>query len=100
MLVLFSISALGVESTSGDKGTPVRRGPYGFSRNPQYLGFITGLIGWALMANSLVAFIVSIVGIVPLVLVPLAKGPWLLARHRSTYAEYKRTVPRFVSLRK
>ena len=77
----------------------VRRGPYGLSRNPQYLGFIIGLIGWALMANSALTLIASIVGIISLVLVPFAEEPWLLARHGAAYEEYKRTVPRFVRVR-
>ena len=96
ILALWAIAALGVAPSSGDEGALVRRGPYGFSRNPQYLGFIIGLIGWALMADSALTLIASIVGIIPLVLVPLAEEPWLLDRHGAAYKEYKRTVPRFV----
>ena len=99
ILALWAIAALGVTPTSGDEGALVRRGPYGFSRNPQYLGFIIGLIGWALMANSALTLIASIVGIVPLVLVPFAEEPWLLARHGKAYEEYRRTVPRFISFK-
>jgi len=97
ILALWAIAALGVVPTSGDEGALARCGPYGFSRNPQYVGFIIGLIGWALMANSTLTLIASIVGIIPLVLVPFAEEPWLLARHGGAYEEYKRTVPRFIS---
>ncbi len=96
LLALWAMATLGVASTSGDEGALVRRGPYSFSRNPQYVGFIIGLIGWALMANSALTLIASIVGIVPLVLVPFAEEPWLLAQHGAAYEEYRRTVPRFV----
>jgi len=99
ILALWAIAALGVTPTSGVEGALVRRGPYGFSRNPQYLGFIIGLIGWALMANSALTLIASLVGIIPLVLVPFAEEPWLLARHGAAYEEYKRTVPRFISFK-
>jgi len=99
ILALWAIAALGVAPTSGDEGALVRRGPYGFSRNPQYLCFIVGLIGWALMSNSALTLIASIVGIIPLVLVPFAEEPGLLTRHGVAYEEYKRTVPRFISFK-
>jgi protein-S-isoprenylcysteine O-methyltransferase Ste14 len=96
LLALWAMAALGVAPTSGDEGALVRRGPYGFSRNPQYLGFIIGLVGWALMANSALTLVASIVGIIPLALVPFAEEPWLLERYGAAYADYRRTVPRFV----
>jgi len=96
LLALWAMMALGVAPTAGDAGELVRRGPYSFSRNPQYVGFIIGLIGWGLMANSALTLIASIVGIVPLVLVPFAEEPWLLAHHGAAYEEYRRTVPRFI----
>ena len=99
ILALWAIAGLGFAPTSGNEGALVRRGLYGFSRNPQYLGFIIGLIGWALMANSALTLIASLVGIIPLVLVPFAEEPWLLARHGAAYEEYKRTVPRVISFK-
>jgi protein-S-isoprenylcysteine O-methyltransferase Ste14 len=96
LLALGAMAALGVAPTAGDEGLLVRHGPYGFSRNPQYVGFIIGLIGWGLMANSALMLIASIAGIAPLVLVPFAEEPWLLARHGAAHEEYQRTVPRFV----
>jgi protein-S-isoprenylcysteine O-methyltransferase Ste14 len=96
LLALWAMAALGVAPTSGDEGALVRCGPYGFSRNPQYLGFIIGLVGWGLMANSALTLVASIVGIIPLALVPFVEEPWLLARHGAAYEEYRRTVPRFV----
>ena len=99
-LALWAIAALGIAPTSGDETTLIRKGPYSLSRNPQYVGFILGLVGWALMTNSALVLIVSLAGIIPLLLVPFAEEPWLLERHRSTYAEYKRTVPRFITFKK
>ena len=95
LLALWAMATLGVAPTSGDEGALVRRGPYSFSRNPQYVGFIIGLIGWGLMANSALTLLASIVGVVPLALVPFAEEPWLLARHGAAYEEYRRAVPRF-----
>ena len=46
--------------------------------------------------DILIFFIASSAGIIPLVPVPFAEEPWLLEKHGSAYAEYKRSVPRFV----
>jgi protein-S-isoprenylcysteine O-methyltransferase Ste14 len=101
MAVLGMASTFGMErkrsGTSGDEGVLVRRGPYRFSRNPQYVGFIIGLIGWAFVTSSALTLVVSLVGVVPLVLVPFAEEPWLAAKYGSAYEEYRRAVPRFIS---
>jgi protein-S-isoprenylcysteine O-methyltransferase Ste14 len=99
LLALWAMATLGVTPTAGDEGVLVRRGPYGFSRNPQYVGFIIGLVGWGLMANSALTLIATSVGIIPLVLVPFAEEPWLLAHHGAAYEEYRRAVPRFVGFK-
>ncbi|MFZ5818862.1 MAG: methyltransferase family protein [Chloroflexota bacterium] len=52
-LALWAMVTLGLTSTTGERGALVRYGPYRFSRNPQYVGFIGSLAGWALMTNSL-----------------------------------------------
>ena len=97
ILALWAIARLGIASSFGDEGTLVRGGPYRFSRNPQYVGFIIGLIGWALVASSAQTLVVSLVGVIPLVLVPFAEEPWLLARYGADYEGYMHAAPRFVS---
>ncbi len=99
-LALWAVAALGVASTAGEAGALTRHGPYRFSRNPQYVGFMLSLAGWALITNSALTLIVSLAGIVPLVLVPFAEEPWLLEKYGATYAEYRRAVPRFISLKR
>ncbi len=99
-LSLWAVVALGVAPTSGDESAIIRRGPYRFSRNPQYIGFILSLAGWALVTCSLLTFIASLLGIVPLILAPFAEEIWLMEKHGSPYAEYMRIVPRFISLKK
>ena len=99
-LALWAIAALGIAPTSGDESMLVYRGPYRFSRNPQYVGFIAALIGWALLTNSVLALIVSLAGITPLLLVPLAEEPWLRERLGAAYADYQHTVPRFIGMKK
>lgn len=99
-LALWTIITFGIAPTAGEETTLMRQGPYGFSRNPQYVGFMLALVGWALMTNSALVLIASLVGIIPLLLVPFAEEPWLLEKYGSNYAEYKRTVPRFIGFKK
>jgi protein-S-isoprenylcysteine O-methyltransferase Ste14 len=99
-LALWAMITLGLATSFGGQGALVRRGPYRFSRNPQYLGFILALLGWPLLAASALTLLASLVGIVPLLLVPLAEEPWLAARHGPAYRAYTRAVPRFLPLRR
>jgi protein-S-isoprenylcysteine O-methyltransferase Ste14 len=99
-LALWAIATLGIASTLGGKTTFIHQGPYRFSRNPQYLGFILALAGWALLTDSVMVLIVSLIGFIPLVMVPFTEEPWLLERVGTAYIEYRRTVPRFAGVRK
>lgn len=98
--MLWAMATLGIAQTFGGKGVLVVRGPYRFSRNPQYLGFILALLGWALLAGSTLTLIAALVGVIPLLLVPFAEEPWLMERLGPPYAAYKQTVPRFIPLRR
>jgi protein-S-isoprenylcysteine O-methyltransferase Ste14 len=99
-LALWSMAVLGLGSTLGGEGALLRRGPYGFSRNPQYVGFMVALIGWSLVASSTWTLTASLAAFIPLILVPFVEEPWLMARHGPAYEAYKRAVPRFVSHRR
>jgi len=98
-LGLWAMTMLGMGATLGGEDELVRRGPYRFSRNPQYVGFMAGLIGWGLLTSSIQALMAAAVGLIPLILVPFAEEPWLTARYGAAYEEYRRTTPRFLSLR-
>ena len=95
----WAMVVMGIATSFGGESTLIRRGPYRFSRNPQYVGFISALIGWGFLTSSGLTLVASSVGIIPLILVPFAEEKWLLARYGAAYEEYKRAVPRFVSLR-
>jgi protein-S-isoprenylcysteine O-methyltransferase Ste14 len=99
-LALWAVIALGLAPTLGEQGAPVRRGPYRFSRNPQYVGFILALVGWGLLTNSALALAASLAGVVPLVLVPFAEEPWLRERMGEPYIAYMRSVARFIGKKK
>lgn len=95
----WAMVVLGLASTFGEERDLIRRGPYRFSRNPQYVGFILGLIGWATVASSRLTLAGSLIGVIPLVLVPFAEEPWLRERYGAAYEEYRRAVPRFLGQR-
>lgn len=97
-LSAWAMIVLGIAPSFGSESALMRRGPYRFSRNPQYVGFIVALIGWVFLSSSRLALVVSLAGVIPLIAVPFAEEGWLLARHGAAYEEYRRSVPRFVSL--
>jgi len=98
-LALWAMVVMGIATSFGGESTLIRRGPYRFSRNPQYVGFISALIGWGFLTSSGLTLVASSVGIIPLILVPFAEEEWLVTRYGAAYREYKRNVPRFISLR-
>jgi len=99
-LGLGSALALGYAPTLGSQGELILHGPYRFSRNPQYVGFIVSLFGWAIFSGSSLTLLAALVGAVALALAPFAEEPWLLGLHGPAYEAYRRTVPRLLSLRK
>jgi protein-S-isoprenylcysteine O-methyltransferase Ste14 len=94
-LALWAIWALSISTTFGDDSGLVRRGPYRLSRNPQYVGFMLGLAGWALATSSRLTLVASLVGVIPLVLVPIAEESWLAATYGAEYQAYKQSTTRF-----
>lgn len=76
------------------------RGPYQFSRNPQYVGFIAALVGWPLVASSGYTLILGLLGAAVLCVTPLAEESWLREKYGAAYEEYCRSVPRFLPWRR
>ena len=99
VLAVKAIIILGAKNTSGNPIELVVKGPYRWTRNPQYLGFMVGLIGWGLMSNSIFTLAGGIAGCLPLILVPRAEEPWLLEKFGPAYAEYLKKTPRFLLLK-
>lgn len=97
-LAAWAVISLGLARTSGEADTLIRRGPYRFSRNPQYLGFMLGMVSWGTLTNSAITLITVLAALPPLVLAPFAEEPWLKARYGAKYEAYLRTVSRFCSL--
>jgi protein-S-isoprenylcysteine O-methyltransferase Ste14 len=93
--------------TFGAAGTPipgnqptttiVRRGPYGFTRNPIYLAFSLFQFGLAVLVNSVALLItlVPAVALMALVVIPREEH-YLEARFPGEYLPYKAAVRRWI----
>jgi protein-S-isoprenylcysteine O-methyltransferase Ste14 len=97
-LALWGIRTLGIHRTSGLKDALVQAGPYQFTRNPQYVGDIGLLLGWAILCNSLLTWIVSVLAAAWFALAPFTEEPWLREQYGQAYDTYRRRVSRYLGL--
>ena len=97
-LALWGVRTLGVHRTLGLKQAFLEAGPYRFTRNPQYVGDIALLVGWAIACNSLQTWIVSLLGAAWFALAPFTEEPWLREQYGATYEAYRRRRPRYFGL--
>ncbi len=96
VFLVWSIRTLSIHLTLGLEGELLTKGPYRYSRNPQYVGDIGLFIGFMLISNSILVSISVIIGIFWFILAPFTEEPWLRERFGATYEEYCQQVPRFI----
>jgi protein-S-isoprenylcysteine O-methyltransferase Ste14 len=96
---LWGVFTLSWHATAGLTAKLMTTGPYRYTRNPQYAGDFAVLLGIAVFSNSLLAMILSIMGIFCFCMAPLAEEPWLRQQYGGDYEAYCRTVPRFFGIR-
>ncbi|HYV58100.1 MAG TPA: PEMT/PEM2 methyltransferase family protein [Candidatus Nitrosopolaris sp.] len=97
---LWGFLTLGSHASQGLGGDLVASGPYRYSRNPQYVGTVGVLVGWAVLNNSALALIAAVLASGWFVALPCAEEPWLRDRFGTTFEKYAAGVPRFLSLRR
>lgn len=95
-LVGWGVTSLGIQATSGLNGHLVVEGPYRFSRNPQYVGEVIWLVGYAVLANSALVLICAGVGSALFLIVPFTEEPWLREHYGDAFDQYAARVPRYV----
>jgi protein-S-isoprenylcysteine O-methyltransferase Ste14 len=90
---------LSTHQSLGLKGKLVTTGPYKFTRNPQYVGFILLYAGVILATSSFMALVTGTLVAVVFVILPFSEEPWLQQQYGKPYEEYCKRVPRFIGLR-
>jgi protein-S-isoprenylcysteine O-methyltransferase Ste14 len=89
----------GQRATIGLGNKLITRGPYRFTRNPQYIGDSLNALGYMLLTNSWMVWIIGSLGVILNWMAPLTEEPWLEERFGEAYRDYKRRVPRWIGWR-
>jgi protein-S-isoprenylcysteine O-methyltransferase Ste14 len=76
----------------------VSHGLYRFSRNPQYVSSILGLIGLAICANAWLVFPLAALMTGAYVLMALTEEVWLEQRYGAPYRDYCARTARFIDV--
>lgn len=74
----------------------VTSGPYSFSRNPQYIGFILFTIGMVLYWPTLITIPMGCILCIAYYRLAIREEKELEQTHREAYSRYAEKVPRFV----
>lgn len=91
-----AVRALSLHATAGLEGDLVTDGPYRYSRNPQYVGYIAVVVGYAIVCDSALALAAAGPAALSFLLGPFAEEPWLRARLGTRFDDYASEVPRFL----
>ena len=93
---LWGYFGLGVRASQGAGGELIVEGAYRYSRNPQYVGTIVGLLGYVFITNSILTLIAWSLWSLWFLLAPFAEESWLRERLGEPYEKYAAVVPRFI----
>ena len=96
---LWGYLGLGARASQGRQEGLVASGAYRYSRNPQYVGTIACLLGYATVCNSSLTLVTWALWSAWFVMAPFAEEPWLREQLGASYDEYAARVPRFISWR-
>ena len=96
---LWGTKTLSAQQSLGEKGKIITSGPYRYTRNPQYVGFIILYSGIILVAWSFMALVTGVFAIFLFFIIPFSEEPWLRQQYGKPYEEYCKMVPRFIGLR-
>ena len=88
----------GLRATLGLGVRLVTSGPYRFTRNPQYICDSANIIGYMILTNTWMVWILGLVGLLLNCLAPFTEEPWLEQRFGQAYVDYRRKVPRFFGM--
>lgn len=92
----WTFAAFGLHATLGLGNELITKGPYQYSRNPQYIGDILHILGYMTLTNSWMTWVIGVLGIALNILAPFTEESWLEEKFGVSYLAYKRRVPRFL----
>src|SRR5919198_1431798 len=99
--LLFAVVGLGTPVPFDPPKRLVMRGPYGWTRNPMYVGMISILVGEAVMERSVVLAEYAVAVLIGFfAFVVLYEEPTLRAKFGAAYDEYRGRVPRWIGIRR
>jgi protein-S-isoprenylcysteine O-methyltransferase Ste14 len=96
IVFLWALHTLSFNTSLGVKGKLITKGPYRYSRNPQYVAMVVFFSGMLLLFNSVFALITGSIGILWFLLLPFVEEPWLRTQFVDEYREYCEKVSRFI----
>lgn len=89
---------LGWKMMIGLKRKFIATGIYKYTRNPMYIGDIALCVGFALISNSYLIYVIAIFGVILFLFTPFAEEKWLREQYGAEYDDYVLHVPRFIPL--
>src|SRR3990172_5841531 len=96
---IWGTRTLTAQQSLGAKGKIITEGPYHFTRNPQYVGFILVYAVLILTFYSFMALVTAALVGVAFLTLPFSEEPWLRQQYGEPYVEYCKNVPRFIGIR-
>lgn len=94
--LVWGMQTLSLHQSLGLKGKLVTTGPYAFTRNPQYLGYLLFYPGFMILTGSYEAAMACLLAMLIFLLAPFAEEPWLKEQYGEDYEEYLKNVQRFL----
>jgi len=98
IITIWGIMTLSEYQSLGLKGNIITDGPYQYSRNPQYLGFILLYSGLILTTFSFMVLVTGLSLIAMFFILPFSEEPWLLQEYGKAYEDYVAKIPRFIGI--
>jgi protein-S-isoprenylcysteine O-methyltransferase Ste14 len=98
IITIWGIMTLSEYQSLGLKGNIITDGPYQYSRNPQYLGFILLYSGLILTTFSFMVLVTGLLLIAMFFILPFSEEPWLLQEYGKAYEDYVAKIPRFIGI--
>jgi len=90
---------MGWKNAFGEKRGLITSGLYNYSRNPVYVVSIVGMLGWGILADSFLVYIILTLWATMYLLAPFIEEPWLEQSYGKAFISYKSKVSRFIGLR-